>query len=687
MQKVHTAFNNFSRGQADHDLNGRYDLPIYQTASEIFWNFYGNFKGNALFRCGFENMMEFEDCAMIEFKFNKQQSYIALFYALKIKFLTYDANGVFGFVESSPGVDLEVVSPYSLAESKELGWAQNADVMYVTHPSHAPRKLTRVSATSFTLGTFVRTADPFTGSGDYPAICAFFGGALYYGATNDEQTTIWRSKVGDYDNMTVGTADDDGLKFAIAELTERLLWLKGGNKSLVGGSSQGLVTINGGGAGDPITPSTVTANLQEEAGGANSAKPLRKNDLLFFISSDQRSVRYFSYDILTESFKTDDANAISYDIGKGKFKRMIYKQDRNDLIWILKDNGKMCSLNFNQREKIVGWGEHFGDIYFRDISMITSNEGVAQLFCLVSYDSNYYIVRMAEQPEFPLREEFFTESEEDEIQSVNEEDDDIAFRKYKSEMLKECNYLDLSSRIKNEYTSTLTYTGDTEVGSTGTIGSSASDFSAGDVGKFIWYKTATGREWGIFEITGYTNATTVSVTVKAEPTASTYSSWYKTFTTITGLGAFAGKTMAVVSDGGYLGEFEVSGGGEISLGRPVTSAWAGFSYDGLIKSYNLGFMLQGLNTQVTVKNMNRVGLRLVNSAGGQIGTTLYRMSDVQEFSTSGFFDLPPLPLDGDSFTSYGDDFNKTKSLYIRQNKPLPFNVSSVIAEVNYGTKP
>lgn len=677
--KIHTAFQNFSRGQADHDLNGRYDLPIYQTSSEIFLNFYGNFKGNALFRCGFERMETFEDCAMVEFKFNKAQSYIALFYNLKVKFLTYDSNGVFGFVESSPGVDLEVVSPYSLAQSKELDYTQNADVMYITHPSFAPYKLTRVSATSFTLATFVRTADPFTGAGDFPALCAFYGGFLYYAATNNELTTIWRSKGADYDDLTVGTADDDGLKFAIAELTEKLLWLKGGNKSLIGGSSQGLVTINGGQAGDPITPTTVSAFITN-TDGASEAKPLRKEDLLFYVNSDKRNVKYFTFDILTESFKTHDASVISYDVGQGKFKRMIYKQDRNDLIWILKENGKLCALNFNDREKIVGWSEHDSEMLFKDISMITNNEGVAQFFALVLYASTYYIVRMAEQPEFPLRETFFTGV-------LNEAADNEAFNKFTAEKLKDCNYLDISQRVKNEYTSTITYTGLTAIGSAGTIVSGASDFALGDVGKFIWYKTATGREWGIFEITGYTSATTVSVTVKQIPTASVYSSWYKTFTTITGLpSTFNGKTVAVVADGGYIGTF-VPASGEIALGKPVTSAWVGFSYDGLIKSFNLGFMLQGLNTQVTVKNMNRVGLRLVNSAGGLIGTTLYRMVEVQEFQTAGFFDLPPLPMDGDVFTGYTDDFNRAKSLYIKQDKPLPFNVTAVVAEVNYGTKP
>lgn len=428
--------------------------------------------------------------------------------------------------------------------------------------------------------------------------------------------------------MTVGTADDDGLKFAIAELTESLQWLKGGNKSLIGGSSQGLVTINGGSAGEPITPTTVSAFITN-TDGASSAKPLRKEDLLFYVNTDKRNMKYFAYDILTEAFKTDDATVISYDIGRGNFKEIIYKQDKNDLIWILKENGELCTLNFNQREKIQGWGEHESEGTFKDISSITNNDGVAELFSLVLYGSDYFICRLSEQPEFDIRDNFFTGDE-------NEEADDEAFAKWTAEKLKECNYLDISMRVKNEYTSTLVYTGATTIGSTGTIVSGASDFSAGDVDKYIWYKTSTGAEWGVFKITGYTNATTVSVEVMEVPTASTYSAWYKTFTTITGLTDFIGETLSVVADGGYIGDFVVDGSGEIDVGKPVTSAWVGFKYEGLIKSFNLGFQLQGLNTQVTVKSLNKVGLRLINSAGGLIGTTLYRMAEVQQFSVTGF---------------------------------------------------
>lgn len=673
--KIATIVNNFARGQADHDLNGRFDLPIYATSSEIFKNFYGNFKGNALFRCGLEKIVKFEDCRFIEFKFNKEQSYICAFYDQKIKFLTYDASGNLGWVQSG-GSDLVVTTPYSLSEAKELDFTQNADVMYLTHPSYDVYKLTRTSATTFTMATFTRTADPFTGVDKYPALCQFYTGYLYYAATNEKLTTIWRSKAGDYDDMTTGSADDDGLEFAVAELTEKFLWLKGGNKSLIGGSSQGLVTINGGGAGEPITPSTVSATLTN-TDGASANQPIRQEDLLFYVNTDQRNVKYFSYDILTESFKTQDASVVSYDIGRGKFAKMVFKQDRNNLIWILKENGKLCALNFNQTEKIVGWSEHESEADFKDISLITNNEGVEQLFTLMKYGSDYYICRLSEQPEFKIRDNFYTGVEDS---------DDEAYYKYTAEVLKQCNYLDISQDVSDSYTSTITYVGLTEAGSTGTITSTASDFSSADVGKKIWYRTSTGYEWGVFLITGYTNATTVAVRVEAEPTASSYSDWYKDFTTISGLTDFIGEEMSVVGDGGYKGDYTVDASGEIELENPITHGWVGFKYEGLIKGFNLGFQVQAVNTQFTPKNISRFGVRFVFSAGGEIGTTQYNMEPMQEFSPFGYFDLPPIPMDGTKYINYGDTFDREKSLYIKQAEPLPLNVTAVLAEVNYGTK-
>jgi len=749
--RITTNFNNFARGKGDHDLNGRFDLPTYKSSSDVFKNFFSNFKGNGIYRPGFENIDKFQDCAFIEFKFNKEQSYLCLFYDYKIKFLSYDDAGALGYVQSG-GSDLEVDTPYTLAEAKELKHDQNADVMDLTHPDHAPRKLTRTSATTFTLTTPTRTADPFSmkaitaitqanpaqvtatshgysngdtvriedvggmtevnnltftatvidannftigvdstaytaytsggivaKDGDYPRCVRYYKGRKYYASTDNEPTTIFGSEVSNYDVFTIGTNDDDGLEFAIAELAEQLDWLMNGNNSLIAGSNEGIVAINGGGVDSPITPTTVTTTVTN-TDGSQETQPIRKDEFLFYIRQDGRALDYFNYDILSESFKSSDANMLSYDITVGKVDQLVYKKDRNDLIFTIRADGALLSLNFNATERVIAWHEHFAgdDGEFIQISRLNNNDGDVQLFALIKHGSDYFIGRWAEVIEFPLPHTFYTGDD-------NEDDDMDAMIRYYAEKLKECNYVDISTEMKNLYSSTITYVGATPVGSLGTITSSASDFASGDVGRRIVYKTATGEEYGIFEITGYTSATVVSVKVLYPPTTSTYSSWYKTFLVITGLTDFVGETLSVVADGGYLNDYTVDASGQITLDRETTVAWSGYSYEGLIKTFVLGVSIQGINLQATLKSLYRAGIRFVASAGGEIGTSLYRMTAIQEYTLPSLFDSPPNPMDGTVYTNYNDMSEKEKCLYIRQSKPLPLNLTAIMADVKYST--
>ena len=679
--KITTGFNNFARGKLDHDLNGRYDLPIYTSGADIFKNFFSNFKGNAIYRPGFEKIFLFQDCRFVEFKFNIQQDYLALFYNGKIRFLSYDEEtNEIGWVLDGSSNILEVTSPYTLAHCKELTYDQNADVMYVAHNSYEPRKLTRVSANSFTLATFTRTSDPFDnpsgGSTGWPACVRFYKGRLWYGGPGLKTTHIYGSVAGSYDDFTVPSTDiqdDDAVIFAISDLTEAIRWLMGGSNSLIVGSSQALVAVTGGSISDPITPTTVEATITN-TDGADNTQPVRKDLLLFYINALGRNVNYFSYDLLTESFKSEDANFVSYDITKYGIKKLVYIKNRNDLIFMLRNDGKLLSLNFNQQERIVGWHEHPTDGTFLDIARMTDNEGNVQLFALIERDNGIFIEHLANEVEFPLLADFYTDED-------SEAEDKEAYWCYVAELLKDCIYLDNSSVFKDLRDSTITFNG------TDTIASSENDFASTDIGRLIVYKTALAGERGTFKITGYTDAKHVTVEVLTTPTANTYSSWYKSASVISGLTDYANMEVSVVGDGGYLGEYTVSADGILTLDREVTVACIGIKYEGLIKTFNLGYMIQGINTQVLVKNLSSATVRFVASAGGEIGTSLYRMEKIQKFDPAGFWNLPPLPMDGDKGPiGFDDDFETEKCIYIRQREPLPLHITAIFCDVNHGTK-
>jgi len=659
--KIATTYNNFSRAKVDHDLGGRFDLPIYSTGADRFDNFISNFKGNAIYRAGLEDMLTFEDCAFIEFAFSQEQSYLCLFTELKVKFLTYDSGGNFGFVQSGGG-DLEVVSPYTLEQAKTIQWSQNADVMKLAQADVVPYDFIRVAADDFTFTASTTTGAVFP---DNPTSVQFKDGRLWY----SYQTTVWGSEAGDYEEFTIpGTIlDSSPIEITLADLTEKIEWMFSNERSLICGNRQNLAVINGGDINTPITAANVSVTITG-SDGSNSTIPVRKDGLVFYIGRNNRNAYYFSYDLLGETFKSDDANFISYDITQGGISKLRYKKDRNDLVYTIRSDGKLLALNFNQSEKIIGWSLHETEGNVKDIATITNNEGDVQLFTLTLRDSVYYIEKLAEFVEFVPRENFFTNVE----QTDNE-----AYNRFIAEQLKECIYLDNSQCFDDLQTIEITFDGDE------TITADSAVFSSGDVGKSISYKTITGYESGRFEITAFTSTTVVTVDVIQEPTTNTYSSWYLTFSTLSGLTRFNGKTVSVVADGGLLGEFEVADG-EIDLNKQVTHTCVGYPYKGVIKTFSLGFAFQGKNTQITKKNISQAGLRFVTSAGGKIGSSPYKLVPIQNLGQKDLNYLPPTPMDKTKLVSYSDTSKTDKFLYIVQDKPLPFTVIAAIIEAKYG---
>ena len=83
--------------------------------------------------------------------------------------------------------------------------------------------------------------------------------------------------------------------------------------------------------------------------------------------------------------------------------------------------------------------------------------------------------------------------------------------------------------------------------------------------------------------------------------------------------------------------------GKITFDREMTSCVVGYSYLGILKSFNLGMAVNGKNLQTARKRISEFVLRFVRSAGGNVGTDLSALQPVQYFSPSGFMDLPPSP--------------------------------------------
>lgn len=150
-----------------------------------------------------------------------------------------------------------------------------------------------------------------------------------------------------------------------------------------------------------------------------------------------------------------------------------------------------------------------------------------------------------------------------------------------------------------------------------------------------------------------------------------------------------GTTVYVVGDGVYDGATTVGTGGIITTSGTYTSIIAGLPYTHKLKTTRVETGSQIGTSQGLVQRIHKVVTRLYRSAQLKIGDE-DETSKMEEFTfdneTVGASDTPIALFTGDKTTELSQDYEGDAQVYIEGDKPLPLNISAIIAvgEVNSG---
>ena len=144
---------NFTSGELSPRLNGRIDVDKYYNGASKISNFIVLMHGGLTKRPGTRHISEIKTSSgsnsgarLIPFVFSKTQAYILEFGHNYIRFFKDE-----GVIVSGGSTPYELATTYTAAQVLELEFVQSADVLYLVHESHKPRKLSRTGHTAWTL--------------------------------------------------------------------------------------------------------------------------------------------------------------------------------------------------------------------------------------------------------------------------------------------------------------------------------------------------------------------------------------------------------------------------------------------------------------------------------------------------------------------------------------------------------
>jgi len=238
------------------------------------------------------------------------------------------------------------------------------------------------------------------GENGYPRAVSIFEERLCFGGNEKKPSTIWTSKINDYENLTAGVLDTDAIIYTISSEKVYLInWLVSQNVLLIGTSGDEW-RLGGSKSDEAMTPTNIKSSRQSSF-GSEYKQPLLINNSIFFIQRGARKIREMAYNWQEESYVSNDITVMADHITEGGIKQMAFMHNPHPILWICLDNGNWAGFTYEKEQQVYAWHRHaITDYDIKSLAVIpaTGNNDELWLACETEYAGNFYtyIAKMAD---------------------------------------------------------------------------------------------------------------------------------------------------------------------------------------------------------------------------------------------------------------------------------------------------
>lgn len=609
-------------------------------------------------------------------------------------------KSITGVTKANPGVitstahgfvDGDIISIWGVAGMTELNGEQYTVVKINDNTfSLKDRNGVAINTTSFTTYSSGGTMGK---SETFPGICSATDD-MRMGHFNSKKIPegVWESRIPDgttnrFDDFTLGDNAEDAVTFPLAPVNgspDVIQAVANGDRQFLVLAGNSIRRLYGASQDQPLKPGAINAKPTDAKCAA--IDPVVIGSQMYYIELGSDSVRRFGYSFTEDTFTSEAQSLTAEHLAQQyKFKRMVRSKGQVDIIWFIREDGKLVGLSYEFGENVAGWHVHHlgGDGVVESIASITKDDGKGQLWAVIKRTIDGQTVRSIETLEkwvnYPGEYDFYTG------------DKTLDAKRYANALFEasknEC-YLDSAMTFNGSdlgRAANVTVTPSATSGDTVTITASGAIFTTGMIGREIWKKfSPDGKGGGRGLITGYTNSTHVTVQVYEDfDNTDTIAAgdWFLTAGTIYGLDRLEGETVGVVVDGAEHPDAVVENG-KITLEADASVVTVGFKYEGIFGTLNIdtGGRVGPANSKP--RNINTVSALLKDTLGIEIGPTLY------DFQTIGYRDaqdlmgrVPNLINDNIEIGQMPMWRQNSSQVFVRQKVPAPATVLALDIEV------
>ena len=666
MARVAVQLTNFTGGELSPRLDGRNDLAKYSTGCKTLENMVVYPHGSAARRSGTQYVAEVKDSSketrLIPFEFSTTQTYILEFGNQYIRF--YKDNGQI----LSGGSAYEISSPYLEAELFDIKFAQSADVMYICHPSHAVRKLSRTGHTAWTLTTVDFQNGPFM---DH----------------NISTTTLTagHTTVGSSGNLTLssttGVNNDQGW---LSTDVGRLVHFKDGHYKITAITSATVAV-----ATSVVSPSSGSADTDFALGsfsdttGHPSCVTFFEQRLVFAATLSQPQTLFFSvsgdYENMDDNYHgtVADDDAIIYTIASNQVNAIRFMTATRTLI-IGTAGGEFA---------VSGGGTDIAITPTNILIKKQSNNGAANVDALAVGNATLFLQRAKRKlrelaynfdvdgylaPDLTILSEHISEGGFKQL-SYQQEPNQIIWCVRNDGQL-----IGLTYQREQEVVAWHRHifggsfaSGNAVCESVATIPTDDSEYQTWVIVK----RTIDGATKRYIEYIHNLNFDeTDDTSFNFLDSQLSYDG--SPVTILSGLSHLEGQTVSILADGATHPDKVVSSG-EITLNRLASKVKVGLRFTSLLQTMRLDAGSQNGTSQSKTKRIYEITIRLYESLGVEVGPDLNNMERIPFRSSANLMNSGVGVFTGDKEVEFRGNYETDGFIFVRQDQPLPLTILSL----------
>jgi len=565
----------------------------------------------------------------------------------------------------------EITSPYAAADLSGIKFAQSADIMYLVHPDYAVRKLTRTGHTSWSLTEVEFNIPPFQ-------------------VHNFETTTLTASHtaVGSTATFTasstVGINHGDGFK---STDVGRAIHFNDGHAIITSFTSTTQVD-----ALVKVALGAGTANTDWALGsfstttGHPSCVTFFEQRLVFAATTEEPQALFFSkvneYENFDDGYHTSvtDTSAMFYTIASNNVNSIRFLSAQRSLIAGTVGGEFVVSAGTSQPitptniqiQRQTSYGCANNDaVQISNVTMFIQRAKRKIRELTYSFDFDSYVA-----PDMTILSENVTESGIKEL-SYQQEPDSILWGARLDGKLIGLTYQRAEEVVGWHIHELGGSFGSDSFGHVENIATIPGDVNEDDL-YLVVKRTVNGSTRRYIEyLTDYNFGTNIEDAFFVDSGLSYNGS---ATTTVSGLDHLEGQTVSILADGATHPDKTVSNG-SITLDRSVTKIHIGLPYTSLLQTMRIEAGAAEGVAQGQTKRIHDVTIRLLESVGVEIGSSLDNMERIPFRSSADPMDVAIPPFSGDKQVEFRGDFETDGYIYVRQTQPLPINIIGIYPRV------